>query len=73
MAAVKLTPWFPGNVKPVRVGVYQRPYGSYDYPLYCWWDGKEWSAGARTPFEAKQTRYGSGDQGHMPWRGILKT
>lgn len=68
-----LTPWFPGSTKPVRVGVYQRPFGDYDHPLYCWWDGKRWSAGAYTPYGAKHSRYESADQGHMPWRGILKT
>lgn len=44
MTKQKLTPWFPADVKPVHVGVYERNYGSKKNPdlVYCKWDGKKW-------------------------------
>ena len=36
----KLTPWFPGTVAPVHVGVYERQVGSEIY--YSKWDGLQW-------------------------------
>jgi hypothetical protein len=45
MTIRKLTPWFPGNQKPFRVGVYR----IQDYSLKCnccWmnahWNGEDW-------------------------------
>jgi|APGre2960657373_1045057.scaffolds.fasta_scaffold136004_1 hypothetical protein len=39
---MKLTPWFPANVKPVRVGVYEVRMKA---PWYRYWDGVHWHAG----------------------------
>lgn len=73
---MKLTPWFSGDQKPVRVGVYERDYGS-GKTYYCWWNGKVFGCGEREPGEAKMAIkiFGifwiSADQ-NLPWRGVLK-
>jgi hypothetical protein len=36
----KFTAWFPGTIKPVRVGVYQTLLGSF--PVYRKWTGEYW-------------------------------
>lgn len=45
MSKKKLTPWFAGDVKPVRVGYYQRRYSNNRHDLTNnmpdYWDG-EW-------------------------------
>lgn len=46
---LKLTPWFPGDVKPIRVGFYERQYSSSDdrqqnYDL-DYWSGASWHYG----------------------------
>lgn len=41
-----VTPWFPGDVKPVRVGVYQTEDANLgDDRFYNYWDGKRWYYG----------------------------
>ena len=40
----ELTPWYPADIKPVRVGTYQvkcvtKYFCEY---FYAYWDGKEW-------------------------------
>jgi hypothetical protein len=67
---MKRTPWFPGTVKPMRVGVYEREYGEYDF-LYCRWDGKYWYACAMTPKQAEKAPGLSAMQ-NLPWRGVMK-
>ena len=67
---MKLTPWFPGTVKPMRVGVYERAYGEDDF-LYCHWDGKYWYAWAMTPKQAEKA-YALSALQNLPWRGVLK-
>lgn len=39
----KVTDWFPAEVKPVRVGWYEREYASDWLTRACdWWDGSRW-------------------------------
>lgn len=66
-----LTPWFPGNVKPVREGVYQRQIPLYG-DAYWVWNGARWlNGGYATPTSAK---YHSGtspsSEQCMKWRGL---
>lgn len=43
MLKQKLTPWFPADVKPVRVGLYQREYDINSFTLIPdLWDGTNW-------------------------------
>lgn len=44
-----LTPWFPGDVKPVHIGVYQRDFGGVGNRKYAYWDGKHWRWSNNTP------------------------
>ena len=41
MSTPKLTPWFPGHIKPVRPGVYEKqdPSGADDFQH---WNGRFW-------------------------------
>jgi hypothetical protein len=52
MSAPKLTPWFPGHIKPVRPGVYQRASLTYSY-----WTGAHWVASADTVQEAARPTF----------------
>ncbi len=67
---MKLTPWFPANVKPVRAGVYEIQDG-----LAAWyrrWDGLRWYVGGPTPGWASNEIIGL-DNGHRaPWRGLAE-
>lgn len=44
MSNEKLTPWFKGDVKPARKGVYQREYGAGCRTdiRFSYWDGARW-------------------------------
>lgn len=71
MSKPKLTPWFPSDTKPARVGVYnatdQRVAGVYRY-----WDEKQWYFysltinGAHRNFMAVLKSCHS----NFPWRGL---
>lgn len=70
---MKLTDWYPGDVKPYRKGVYERKYKygkSYNY-----WDGKNWFIGAANVIAAlsyKYHKHGISCAGNVPWRGVRK-
>lgn len=69
-----LTPWFPGDVKPVRPGVYQRDRsGPYDGgPFYSEWTGCQWLVPAMSLERAsKQTAVAIAQNGGR-WRGLAK-
>lgn len=40
MSKDKLTPWFPGDVKPTRKGVYEVSEDNNRW--YSYWNGKTW-------------------------------
>lgn len=67
---MKLTQWFDGNIKPVRVGVYQREYG-YGKLFYCKFDGKNWLVCYLTIEEADSCCSLSVCQ-DVPWRGLAE-
>lgn len=66
---MKRTPWFPPEVKPVRVGWYEAilfPGLHNDDTLpepRFWWDGKEWRLARNGSALALQQRI---------WRGLTK-
>ncbi len=67
---MKTTPWYPGTVKPVRVGLYQRDYGR-EGNYFCRWDGKVWYCG----HYHTQIAAVDGDRSFfqdIPWRGLTK-
>ena len=65
-----LTPWYSGNVKPVRKGWYEcknpNPVTVYDNTQMDWWDGKRWCAMADS-----DSAY-IGNQTSWKWRGVVK-
>lgn len=70
MSEENLTPWFPGDVKPVRKGVYQRRAGFLG--VYSYWNGRFWCLGDNSPFGAKDSfaiSHASQAQS-KPWRGL---
>ena len=66
----KLTAWYPGTVKPVRNGVYQRdmPNGNI---AFAYWNGMRWFSASREPILAivnmAESLYDD-----LPWRGIYR-
>lgn len=69
-AAPRMTNWFPGDVLPARIGVYQRRTDGD--PTYSLWDGARWSFSAHTVARAWQ--YGSLESlaQDKAWRGLAK-
>jgi putative component of toxin-antitoxin plasmid stabilization module len=69
----KLTPWFPGDVKPVRAGVYERQYGR-GLIFFCLYDKSgKWRYGTVFgPEAAMNMRNIASPMQTLPWRGIQK-
>jgi hypothetical protein len=65
MSKKKLTPWFPDDVRPVRIGLYQRDYGGYDLSP-DFWDGRRWQLCGidGEPFAMSRKP--------LPWRGLAE-
>jgi hypothetical protein len=63
-----VTPWYPGDVEPVRTGVYQRSYPS-GVARYSRWDGREWMFACDTPLDAAAVDLSTGYP-ELPWRGL---
>jgi len=70
----KLTKWYPGHIKPVREGVYERNYqdkeGKPPCVLYCFWNGSWWGSFAmnsRTALEHPDAKSPAQD---LPWRDL---
>ncbi len=65
----ELTPWFPANVKPAHVGVYETLVedGGYRY-----WNGTFWYFLGRTPDRAIENarNFRGSSLGMLPWRGL---
>lgn len=59
---MKKTAWFPGNVKPVHVGLYEQKHYSVDCIEMYYWDGTSWYL-KNLPVECN-------DQ-NRPWRGLM--
>ena len=70
---MKLTKWIPGNVKPVRVGVYERA-NSRGSTLYSHWNGSFWGTSAFTPERAawQSARLSPSVGQNLPWRGLAE-
>jgi hypothetical protein len=70
---MKLTDWYSGDKKPVRVGVYQRDYGNIGL-LYSYWDGGKWGVGHHKIHVAYRFgfHFSIYAQKQIPWRGVAK-
>lgn len=70
---MNLTPWFPGQVKPARPGVYEREYaGPPGGPWFSEWTGAQWLSPARTPLVASKQVTRSFTQDSVRWRGLTE-
>lgn len=72
---MKLTPWFSGDVKPVRPGVYRRRFRHFLFGMqFCRWDGKHWHVGAKRVRTAAIVNAVSWIQldNVTEWQGVLK-
>jgi hypothetical protein len=70
---MKLTEWFPGDVKPVRPGVYEREFGGGSPNGYGFsrWTGSRWAWRGRTPEEAAASKFLSQNE-RIRWRGLAE-
>lgn len=70
---MKTTPWFPGDVKPVRSGVYERMH-PYNRQLFSWFESKtgEWGMAHYSKDEAGLFRGSQSALQGKPWRGLMK-
>lgn len=74
---VKCTQWYPGDVEPVRKGVYQRNLfyqRECQYLItYSYWNGEFWGSyshqSPRAAFGFRRVRSGYQNLG---WRGVAK-
>lgn len=68
---MNFTRWFPGYIKPTRVGVYQlQPFfGKY---LYSHWNGSYWCMFGKTISDAIRMKNAKAFFQTYQWRGILK-
>lgn len=67
----KLTPWFPADVKPVRVGVYETNFREVCavFKGFSFWNGVEWS-NQRDLKEGARTAGYTGSVQTKQWRGL---
>lgn len=68
---MKLTPWYPGDVKPVRKGVYQTKVVDLGTG-YQFWNGKRWSVWDETENWALYLKKLSSCYQEPKWRGVSK-
>jgi hypothetical protein len=65
----KRTLWYPGNVKPVRVGAYEKVHNSFE-KCYQWWNGKWWGICCISPDYAMAYNDQESQYQTLPWRGL---
>jgi hypothetical protein len=62
------TEWYPGEIKPIRKGVYQR--SNNDIILYSYWNGCYWCSGGDTVELALEFKRWRAVQQCTKWRGV---
>ena len=67
---MKLTPWFPADVLPVREGVYEVQPMSYPGPFYRYFDGERWWVGGQSTSVARELNGEFQPNFPLPWRGL---
>lgn len=68
----EMTPWFPGDVKPVRVGAYQTDGETGDPECFQHWDGTTWGYLAFCAEEAAPSDGFPSQRQNSKWRGLAK-
>ena len=71
----RYTEWFPPEIKPVRVGVYETSLMSgWHLCGFTYWDGNMWSNQQLWPKTAyKQRDYKVDALQAKPWRGLVRS
>lgn len=71
---MKLTGWFPGDVAPVRRGLYQRQMAVPPVKRWAWWNGTYWMVGHELAARAMCEKRCSLHQfaPYLQWRGVLR-
>lgn len=71
---MKLTEWYSGDQKPVRVGVYERNFeDGLTIAEYSYWDGKNWKVSGLSVPDANMYKIGAiSAKQRLKWRGIAK-
>ena len=64
-----LTPWFPADVKPVRLGVYEVQMNNC---RFAYFDGERWGWAFSTVRKANKDRHTTGAIQSKVWRGLNK-
>lgn len=73
---MKRTEFLPGDIKPVRTGVYERDFRQSRGVnrnigiAYCYWDGKRWAIFDITPERAESCKHLESSCQQLPWRGL---
>jgi hypothetical protein len=69
---MKLTEWYPADVKPVRVGVYQKYCGFGQKIGYQRWDGRRWMAWDINADVAQRETIPAANFYKDKWRGLAE-
>lgn len=66
------TEWFPGSVKPVRSGVYERQYKYGKSHIYRFnnWNGQFWGMSSFNPHDAAKFGEEAAPNQSLFWRGL---
>lgn len=72
MSELNKTPWYPGDMQPVRIGVYQRDYRKTpgDGIYFCRWTGGQWCQGC-WDFDVARNCFFASEAQDLPWRGVM--
>ena len=65
------TPWFPGTVKPVRVGLYEARFLGSGVIYVDWWNGEQW-CNAQTHKPWPEGSVGEDQWRNGEWRGLTE-
>jgi hypothetical protein len=66
---MKRTLWYPGNIKPVHVGAYER-ITIDKHRGYSWWNGSFWGLICGSTFNANLNCDFLSKYQTLPWRGL---
>lgn len=71
----RVTPWYPPEIEPVRVGVYERDNSQHAMAgRFSYWNGQVWCGWGGTVsiahWNGKRNHVSSAQ--HLPWRGLAR-
>ena len=69
---MKLTPWYPGHIKPARPGVYETDPRTDPERNYQHWDGKVWGFAMHSTAGAASCAGIKSSCQNDKWRGLAE-